>query len=520
MPIRHALFCFLTKISQIETRESHIGQLKANNMEKIWGKLKEPTKLAITEAEDTKASIRQKVWECMEKNDIANFPRPVYNRIPNFKGAILAGQKVAELEEFKSAKTIKVNPDKPQEEVRYHVLEQNKELIVPTPRLSKGLFNRLTNEPGCDKDAIRKLASREGIDHKSKPIPMASRIKVDLVVVGSVAVDRFGRRIGKGEGFADLEFAMAASHHGAVGNDSVVVTTVHDLQVFDKLPEALFQPHDLTVDIIVTPTEVFRVKDRLSKPDAILWSMLTREKFDSIPILREIQFKEMKAGKNVTLKGETAEQSIEANNGVINGGSTEAKQNGSAKKKSPRKANPKKKKSETEENKENGANNKEEVADKPKKAKNSKKAAADKADVNNDNETSGGEKTSKKSPSGKKLNQYQKTVGVFVGKIPRGTRVKELKDVIVERGVRPVNIQWKGGKGYAMVYCEKKEDTTSESLVEKLKDLKIGDNPLNIEPDKRGANKKGPNKAANDDNDDDNNLVQEEPETNASSSKD
>ena len=40
----------------------------------------------------TKAVVRQKVWEYMEKNDIANFPRPVYHRIPNFKGAQIAGK--------------------------------------------------------------------------------------------------------------------------------------------------------------------------------------------------------------------------------------------------------------------------------------------------------------------------------------------------------------------------------------------------------------------------------------------
>ena len=37
--------------------------------------------------------------------------------------------------------------------------------------------------------------------------------------------------VGKGEGFADLEFAMGASHHGAVSADTVVITTVHDIQV-------------------------------------------------------------------------------------------------------------------------------------------------------------------------------------------------------------------------------------------------------------------------------------------------
>ena len=34
--------------------------------------------------------------------------RPVYNRIPNCKGASVAGQKLASLEEFASAKCIEV----------------------------------------------------------------------------------------------------------------------------------------------------------------------------------------------------------------------------------------------------------------------------------------------------------------------------------------------------------------------------------------------------------------------------
>lgn len=46
------------------------------------------------------------------------FPRPVYNRIPNFKGAAEAAAKLAELDAFKNANTVKVNPDKPQEPVR------------------------------------------------------------------------------------------------------------------------------------------------------------------------------------------------------------------------------------------------------------------------------------------------------------------------------------------------------------------------------------------------------------------
>ena len=88
----------------------------------------------------------------------------------------------------------------------------------------------------------------------------------------------------------------------------------------------------------------------------------------------------------------------------------------------------------------------------------------------------------------KKPKNHLSTVGVFIGKIPRGTRVKELKETVTNRGIKPVNVLWKGAKGYAMIYFEKKDDITTHDLCSKLKDLKIGDNLLNVEPDKR-ANK-------------------------------
>ena len=38
------------------------------------------------------------------------------------------------------------------------------------------------------------------------------------------------------------------------------------------------------------------------KPERIIWSLITREKFDKIPVLREIQYKEKRAGNDVRLK--------------------------------------------------------------------------------------------------------------------------------------------------------------------------------------------------------------------------
>ena len=175
---------------------------------------------------------------------------------------------------------------------RYQVLDQRKELLVPTPRLRSGLFNRLLNTGEMTKTDLRTMASRKGIDSLSVPVSLEDPVRIDLVVLGSVAVDRLGHRIGKGEGFADLEFALGASYSGvggAVTEDTVVVTTVHDCQVFASLPEHLFQDHDVPVDVIVTPSNIIRVETKLKKPTAIIWDKLSEEKLKQIPLLNQLQ---------------------------------------------------------------------------------------------------------------------------------------------------------------------------------------------------------------------------------------
>lgn len=80
--------------------------------------------------EVTKQSLRLEMWEHLEKNDLVMFPRPCKSRIPNFKGAPAAAEKLTTLVVFKNSKTIKINPDKPQEMARYHTLEVGFEICV------------------------------------------------------------------------------------------------------------------------------------------------------------------------------------------------------------------------------------------------------------------------------------------------------------------------------------------------------------------------------------------------------
>uniref|UniRef100_A0A3P8NWH4 Methenyltetrahydrofolate synthase domain-containing protein n=1 Tax=Astatotilapia calliptera TaxID=8154 RepID=A0A3P8NWH4_ASTCA len=247
----------------------------------------------------SKWDIRQKVWDYIEEKNLANFPRPVHNRIPNFKGAFAACAKVLELQAFIHTSEVKVDPDKPLEGARLAVLQARKTLLVPTPRLRTGLFNRITPPEGASKEQLRICSSSQGVKDFSVPVGLDAKIKIDLMVVGSVAVSEKGFRIGKGEGFADLEYGMMASM-GAVNESTVVVTVVHDCQVMD-IPEDLMGSHDLTVDYILTPTRVIKTDCQLPKPCGIIWNKLDTEKLQKIPILKKLRALEEQAGKDVTL---------------------------------------------------------------------------------------------------------------------------------------------------------------------------------------------------------------------------
>lgn len=109
-----------------------------------------------------------------------------------------------------------------------------------------------------------------------------------MLILGSVCVNRAGYRIGDGAGFADLEYAIL-SKMKAVNENTTIVTMVHDCQILDDLPNELFEPHDVPVDIIVTPTQTIFINPRLPKPTEIIWPAISKRRLAGIPVLGEIK---------------------------------------------------------------------------------------------------------------------------------------------------------------------------------------------------------------------------------------
>jgi 5-formyltetrahydrofolate cyclo-ligase len=235
--------------------------------------------VAVSNPVREKQAVREEVWSALERAGVARFPG-AKGRIPNFAGAERAADRLAETPEWKGARVVKANPDAPQLPVRARALAEGKVAYIAVPRLAEA-------RPFIELDtaritvAPRKAVSIKGAARHGRRVAVSDVGRVDVIVCGTVAVNRQGVRVGKGGGFSDLEFALL-HELGAVDERTVIATTVHPLQVLDRdLPET---EHDFRVDLIVTPDEVIR-PGRRARPPGILWEHLDEEKIESVPAL-------------------------------------------------------------------------------------------------------------------------------------------------------------------------------------------------------------------------------------------
>jgi 5-formyltetrahydrofolate cyclo-ligase len=236
-----------------------------------------------------KADLREEVWAAMRAAKVARFPGAA-GRIPNFTGAEAAAQRLRGLPEWEAAATVKANPDSAQLPVRQRALEDGKTVYMAVPRLAEPEpFFAL--DPDHLQQPPRKAASISGVTRSARRVTLDQLAPVDLVVMGSVAVGEDGARLGKGGGFADLEYALAAAA-GLIGPRTVTVTTVHEIQLRPAGTIPLTS-HDVPIDLVVTPDRVIDARafrDTLPRPEAgIEWDALTDEKIAAIPLLSALR---------------------------------------------------------------------------------------------------------------------------------------------------------------------------------------------------------------------------------------
>lgn len=235
----------------------------------------------------TKQTLRERIWALLERRRVARFPFPVTGRIPNFEGAEQAAARAAALPEWQRARRLKCNPDAPQRALRLRALREGKTVFVAVPRLTdERCFLRL--DPARLGTRLAQAATIKGAARLGEPVTPEQLGHIDLIVAGSVAVNARGARVGKGGGYSDLEFALAREV-GAADARTTVLTTVHALQVVkDDIP---MTPHDVPVDLVVTPERVIRTRRAFPKPEGIRRHELSADQLQAMPVLRRMKIR-------------------------------------------------------------------------------------------------------------------------------------------------------------------------------------------------------------------------------------
>ena len=211
----------------------------------------------IMSLKEEKESIRKSIYEKLFNECQSLRPNGDYGKIPNFKGSDIAARLLAGTEEWKNSKNIFCSPDSAQIPVRYLALKENKNIIMASPNLENGyLYLEGKNLDGKEREA----STKEGaFIHCSRFFDFGEcssfDIAIDMVVEGSVGVDRFGNRIGKGKGYGDREIEDLFNKN-LINEKTPLVTTIHPFQLIDYIPT---ESHDRKLNMIVSTDEVIRI---------------------------------------------------------------------------------------------------------------------------------------------------------------------------------------------------------------------------------------------------------------------
>lgn len=227
-----------------------------------------------------KDAIRQRVWAVLEREKAV--APGVAGRIPDFTGADAAAARLATLPVWQAAGVVKAVPDRPQLPVRARALAEGKLLYMAVPKLAEDLPFYLL-DPKTLPLPPEEAASSQVAPTVARKVGVWEMRPVDLIVCGSVAVNRGGTRLGKGAGYSDIEVGLL-QEAGLISLDTTIVTTVHSLQVLDEaLPET---EHDFSVDLVVTPDEVIACGPP-RRPSGLIWEHLDADTIAAIPWLAE-----------------------------------------------------------------------------------------------------------------------------------------------------------------------------------------------------------------------------------------
>ena len=234
------------------------------------------------------ARLRRVVWGKLAQvaKPDSRFHFDFTSFIPDFEGSPKCVKAICQTPEYRRAVTVVAMPDNNLEGFRYRALADGKTLLVFTYGMLRGIVALEGNQIRAeDRNLAATLDGMERVGAKLSFSQLRSIGAIDLLVTGAAAVSRDGVHFGKGHGYLDLEWGLL-SEMGLVNQKTPVIVSVHECQVVDE--QVPYAAHDVTVDIVVTPSEVVRCRP-LPKPAGLVWDRMPREFAATRPYIKEVR---------------------------------------------------------------------------------------------------------------------------------------------------------------------------------------------------------------------------------------
>lgn len=225
--------------------------------------------------------------------------------------AVVSGRAAEQLRRhpgYKAASRIFVGPSAFLHQVRINCLLDGKELIMPGPGLKDGFYRFRPNSIAF-RDLPRAVTVK-GMGRFAAKMTRQdlTRLSLSLLITDAVAIDTGGGRLGDGQGFFDLSYAIFAAHGTLTDRATVMVLALPEQIVAESLPCASW---DVPVDFIITGDTVQSIAAAPPPPRRIYWDALPFRKIRKISPLwwlwREDHPAE-KEGEMQPVAGEGAEQ--------------------------------------------------------------------------------------------------------------------------------------------------------------------------------------------------------------------
>jgi len=205
--------------------------------------------------------------------------------IPGFVGSPAAAARFAVHPVYRSARQIFATPDNGLLPLRQMLLEEGRDLVLPSYGLHRGFI--LMEADRIAKDHAVFASWLDGMDYFGRTVSLEElrmRGPFDLILTGASAITSGGLRFGMGARYLDVEWGVFAAA-GLVTPQAAVVALVHDIQVVNASAPCLAT--DVLANYIVTPTRLLTCPVS-TRPSTLDWSIVSPELAASPP-LRELR---------------------------------------------------------------------------------------------------------------------------------------------------------------------------------------------------------------------------------------